>query len=82
MNVHRRERVLELFLPLLFAKYLARSPKLLIGIIVFLVFSIVFIIQVAAFAIYSFLFGTLLFIGWRCWHATKRLFKKQKSHNQ
>ncbi|MDK1289847.1 hypothetical protein [Pseudoalteromonas umbrosa] len=78
MKAHRIERFLKLFLPLLLAKYLARSPKLLIGLTLFFILLIVFIVKVATFAIYSFLFGGLLFIGWQSWNATKRLFRKQK----
>ncbi|KID57609.1 hypothetical protein JF50_10560 [Pseudoalteromonas luteoviolacea] len=77
MKVHRKERILKLFFPQLFAKYLARSPKLLMGIVIFLILLIVFIIKIATFAIYSFLFGALLFVGWQSWNATKRRFKKQ-----
>lgn len=78
MNAQRLERILSAFLPSFIAKRLAKSPKLLLFIVLFITLLIVFVIKVATFAIYSLVVGAVLFGCWMAWSSAKRMMSKRK----
>ncbi|MEJ6476631.1 hypothetical protein [Pseudoalteromonas piscicida] len=78
MNTPKSERILNAFLPSFVAKQLAKSPKLLLFVVLFIVLVVAFIIKVASFAIYSLVVGAVLFGCWIAWSSTKRVLTKRK----
>ncbi|PAY02325.1 hypothetical protein CKO50_05620 [Pseudoalteromonas sp. HM-SA03] len=78
MNAQRLERILSALLPSFIAKQLAKSPKLLLFVVLFITLLVIFIIKVASFAIYSLVVGAVLFGCWMAWSGTKRIMSKRK----